>query len=66
MSLGYLHQIYSDNENKTVREELKDSFIEINKLEKKLVEAEKNMNIDQNNIKVIEEYTSLLDQFNNI
>ena len=27
LTLGYLHQIYSDNEEKTVREELKEGFI---------------------------------------
>ena len=66
MSLGYLHQIFSDNEDKTVREELKDSFTEINKLEKKLEKIEKQMNLNPNDIEIIESYTSLLDQFNNI
>ena len=66
MTLGYLHQIYSDNEEKTVREELKDSFKEINKLELQLNEIEKQMDINQNDLKIIEKYSSLLDQFNNI
>ncbi len=66
LSLGYLHQIYSDNEEKLVKDELKEWFPEIIKFEKKLEQAEKQMNNDPQNIELIENYTSLLDQFNNI
>lgn len=46
VSLGYLAQIYNDDENKTVYEELKDGFVEINKLEKELEELEKKLKIN--------------------
>ena len=36
LSLWYLNQIYSDNENKTVKEELKLAFEEVLKLDEKL------------------------------
>lgn len=63
MSLGYLHQVYSDDETKTVREELKDGFREIKAMEKKLQKVEEEMNQDPQNIEKIESYTSLLEQF---
>ena len=66
LSLWYLHQIYSDNEEKLVREELKDWFLEIIKFEKKIIKAEEDMKNNPNNMDLIEKYTSLLDQFNNI
>lgn len=66
LSLWYLHQIYSDDENKIVREELKDWFQEIKKFEKKLEEVEKEMKENPNNMDAIENYTTLLEQFNNI
>ncbi len=66
LSLWYLHQIYSDNEEKLVRDELKEAFRDIIGMERKLAIFEKKMNIEPNNIKIIEEYTSLLEQFNNI
>ena len=66
MSLWYLHQVYSDDENKTVREELKEWMKDIMKLEKKLDKIEIKMNNNPNDINIIEEYTSLLEQFNNI
>jgi hypothetical protein len=40
--------------------------MDIINMEKKLSEAEEKMNNDPQNIALIEEYTSLLDQFNNI
>ena len=66
LSLWYLHQVYSDNEDKTVREELKDWFKEINKLESVLLKAEEEMNQSPHDITLIENYTHLLEQFNNI
>lgn len=66
LTLWYLHQIYSDNEEKLVKEELKEAFVDIISLEEKLDNAERNMNSQPENIDFIEEYTSLLEQFNNI
>lgn len=66
LSLWYLHQIYSDNEEKLVKEELKDWFLEIKKFEKKIEEAEGEMKNNPSNMDLIEKYTSLLDQYNNI
>ncbi len=66
LSLWYLHQIYTDNEEKLVKDELKDWFQKIKKLEHQIKEIEIKMNNDPSNMKIIEEYTSLLDQFNNI
>lgn len=63
MKLGYLHQIYSDNESKTVHEELKEAFSQIQDMEKELALLEKQM---ENNHSAIESYTSLLEQFQNI
>jgi ATPase subunit of ABC transporter with duplicated ATPase domains len=66
MSLGYLHQIYSDDENKTVFEELETGFTDIKKLNQKIEEFEIQMKKDPENMDLIEKYTTLLDQFNNI
>lgn len=66
LTLWYLHQIYSDNEEKLVKEELKEAFVDIISLKEKLDNAERNMNSQPENIDFIEEYTSLLEQFNNI
>jgi len=65
LSLGYLAQIYSDDENKTVLEELKDAFCEILKMEKKLSEYELKMG-ESSDENIIEKYTNLLEQFNNL
>lgn len=66
MSIWYLSQIYTDNENKTVREEIKDGFKDIIIAEKKLTEIEKQMNDHPEDMDIIEEYTTLLENFNNI
>ncbi len=63
MSLWYLHQIYSDNEEKTVHQELKEAFWEIQRIQREITELEENMWEDN---KLIEHYSSLLEQFNNI
>jgi len=63
MSLGYLHQVYSDNENKTIREELSEAFSQIKTMQRELSELEESM---WDNHELIEKYTDMLDQFNNI
>jgi ATP-binding cassette subfamily F protein 3 len=63
MKLGYLHQVYSDNEEKLVREELAEAFSQIQEMDKKLKDLEQNMT---EHPEIIEQYTSLLEQFNNI
>ncbi len=66
LTLGYLHQVYSDNEEKTVREELKDGFRDIIIAEKELSIIESSMAEKPDDIELIETYTSLLERFNNI
>ncbi len=46
INLWYLAQTYNDDENKTVYEELKDWFIEINKLEQEIKELENKLKIN--------------------
>nr|MDD3719733.1 ABC-F family ATP-binding cassette domain-containing protein [Candidatus Gracilibacteria bacterium] len=64
MSLGYLAQIYNDDKNKTVYEELKDAFIDINRLEKELSIIEEKMKVC-NSDEVLNTYTNTLEEFNN-
>jgi len=64
LSLGYLHQVYSDNEEKTVHEELRQAFIKLLDVEVKLKELEEKMWSD-NSDEVMTEYGTLLEQFNN-
>ncbi len=66
ISIGYLHQVYSDNEEKTVREELASGFDSIQDLEDKIIAIESQMTKDPTNMELIDSYTSLLEQFNNI
>lgn len=63
LKIGYLHQIYSDNEQRLVREELAEAFSEIQKMEAQIKVLESEMT---EHPEIIEEYTSLLEQFNNI
>lgn len=63
LTLGYLHQIYSDNEEKTVQAELEDAFKNIQKMDLELRDLEERMHESHD---IIELYTSLLEQFNNI
>ena len=65
MKLGYLHQVYSNDESKTVRTELADAFSEIRRMEKELKELEQKMETSSDNW-VIESYSSLLEQFNTV
>ena len=90
MSLGYLHQVYSDNEEKTVHEELREAFSQIQSMDMRLKDLEERMStlspplspsdsspnlgeqkiilpLDQGELEGgVEEYTELLEQFNNI
>ncbi len=66
LTLGYLHQVYSDNEDKTVREELRDGFQDIKEFEAKISEVENQMAEDPENMEIIEEYTTLLEQLQNL
>lgn len=66
MTIWYLKQIYSDNEQKLVRDELKDWFKDIIEMEAKLKTLEEDMWNNPDNLEIIDSYTSLLDQFNNI
>ncbi|PID87370.1 hypothetical protein CSB07_01625 [Candidatus Gracilibacteria bacterium] len=66
MTLGYLHQIYSDNEEKLVKEELKDGFSDIIIAEKKIKILEEKMSLNPDDLDLINDYSSLLEQFNNI
>lgn len=59
LKIWYLHQIYSDNEEKTVREELENAFSELQQIEKNLEKLEETM-------EDIDAYTSLLEQYNNL
>jgi len=66
LKIWYLSQIYSDNENKLVREELKDAFTEINKMEEELSILEEEMWNNPEDMGIIEKYTSKIEIFNNI
>lgn len=66
MSIWYLSQIYTDNEDKIVRQEIKEWFKDIIELEKKLILIEEEMSLNPENMNIIEEYTTLLENFNNI
>lgn len=60
MTLGYLEQIHFSDENKTIRDELRDAFSEIRNIEKQLAEAEKRMEETGE----FEEYTDLQERYN--
>jgi len=66
LSLGYLRQVNYDNEETTVYDELKSAFREIIEMEEKLKEYEEKMALEPENMQVMEEYSSLLELFNNI
>ncbi len=65
LKLWYLHQVYSDDESKTVRAELADAFTQIRSMELKLKRLEQEMETSTDSA-IIESYTSLLEQFNTI
>lgn len=66
LTLWYLHQVYSDNENKTVREELRDGFQDIKNFEKKVTELENKMHEHPEDMDIIEQYTTALEQLHNL
>lgn len=66
MTLGYLAQIHFDNEDRLVIDELRRAFVEILELEKQLDIAEEKMKKESSNLEVIEEYSNILDKYNNI
>ncbi|MCP4523978.1 MAG: ABC-F family ATP-binding cassette domain-containing protein [Candidatus Gracilibacteria bacterium] len=66
LSIGYLHQIYSDDENKTVKEELREGFSDIKKMESELSLVEKQMQDYPEDMEIIEQYTTLLEQLHNL
>jgi hypothetical protein len=61
-----LTQIYTDDKEKLVRQEIKEGFFDIIKAEKELDILEKEMSLNSSNIEVIEKYTTALETFNNI
>ncbi len=65
LSLGYLNQIYSDNEEKLVKEELKLAFLDILDLDNEIKIIEEKMQKNPEDMDLIESYTSILEQFNN-
>jgi len=60
-----LRQVNIDDKNKTVREELRDGFLDIKKLETQLTELENKMQEYPEDMEIIEDYTTLLEQFHN-
>jgi len=64
LSLGYLAQIYFDDEQKLVRLELKEAFLKILEIEKELDILEKQMSDNSWDTDVIEKYTQTLEYFN--
>lgn len=66
LSIWYLSQIYSNEESKTVRQEIKEWFKDIIIAEEELTKVEEKMQENPNDIEIIEQYTTLLEQFNNI
>ena len=63
LTLGYLYQVYSDNENKTVHEELRDAFSSLLDMESDLKVLEEKMASDATD-ENIHDYTELLENFN--
>lgn len=63
LTLWYLHQIYSDNEEKLVTEELKEWFWEIMEKERELKSLEEKMKENPEDMNLVEKYTVLLEQF---
>jgi len=64
LSIWYLTQIYSDNEEKTVKQELKEGFLDIIKKEKEIKNIEEKMWDEPENMDLINDYTVLLEQLN--
>ncbi|MDD4151787.1 MAG: ABC-F family ATP-binding cassette domain-containing protein [Candidatus Gracilibacteria bacterium] len=66
LSIGYLRQINYDDEQKTVWEELKESFGEIQEITKKLDILETKMHDFPEDLSIMQEYSDLIELFNNI
>jgi ATP-binding cassette subfamily F protein 3 len=66
LKLGYLRQVNFDNEETTVYDELKTAFRDVLEMEEELKIIEEKMALESDNIELIEKYSSLLEQFNNI
>lgn len=66
MTIWYLAQIYSDDESKLVKEEIKEWFKEIIKTEKILSVLEEKMAKEPENMEIINEYSTVLEQYNTI
>lgn len=66
LSIWYLRQINYDDEEKTVWEELKESFVAIGETTRKLDELEQKMQTFPDDISIMEEYSTLIEYFNNI
>jgi len=64
LSLGYMHQVYSDNEDRTVHDELKEAFSWLLDTAEELKKLEEKMATD-NSDETMEDYSSLLEAFNN-
>ena len=64
LTIWYLTQIYSDNEEKLVKEEMKEWFLDIIKKERKIKELEEKMAENPENMTLIDDYTVSLEQFN--
>lgn len=64
LSLGYLHQIYNDDETQNVHQELREAFWELLSIEKRLKEIEERLQNDTSE-KTMSEYTDLLEEYNN-
>lgn len=61
----YLDQLSSNIEdNRVVYEILKETFVEINNVEKQIKELEKRINIENSNQKLLEKYCALIEKFN--
>ncbi len=65
LTLWYLNQIYSDDENKTVKEELRLAFSYLLDIESELKDLEIKMSETPNDLSLVDIYTLLLDKFSN-
>lgn len=59
MTLGYLEQIHFMDQNKTIRDELRDSFVEIRQLEQSITKEEQRMEQTGE----FDQYTELIESY---
>ncbi len=65
--IAYLDQLASNTEdNRSVYEILKDAFVEINSVEKKIKDYEKRIHKESDNQALLEKYCSLIEKFNSM